>query len=198
MRVLLPLILFLSQISVSSQTILEWSPDYKISLEDFQSPQTEINSKLTSYSVFSGADMEFSFRMTTVEFMFTKNFNSKVIATFNKKAAVITAPDTTTAISLVNLGQYSFDLAELYSRKFRRKMHDQKGVFSNVSFFQPMHHHLQEEMNAEFALVLKATDLGLKKDLLLEARQKVLLEIEELSDFCKECKPPKHNRQKNP
>ncbi|MEM6829709.1 MAG: hypothetical protein AAF551_04275, partial [Bacteroidota bacterium] len=99
-RYLLLLLFVYSLTPLCSQSIVEWSPDYKIKLADFQSPQTEINNKLTSYSIFSGANMDFSFRMTTGQFMFTKNFNEKVSTTFNKDAAVITAPDTLIAQKL--------------------------------------------------------------------------------------------------
>lgn len=196
MKILLTSILLLTLNSIFGQSIIEWSPDYKVELEDFQSPETEINEQLTSYSIFSGTNMDFSFHMTTGEFMFTKNFNSKVTTTFNKNAAVITAPDSVTAQELVNFGQYSFDLTELYSRKFRKKMYEQKGAFSDVSFFRPIHQELQEQMNAEAARVLKATHLGRESELLTEEHQKVLLQIAELSDFCKECKPPKKKKRK--
>ncbi|MEM9338959.1 MAG: hypothetical protein AAGA66_09540 [Bacteroidota bacterium] len=141
--------------------------------------------------------MDFSFRMTTGQFMFTKNFNEKVSTTFNKDAAVITAPDTLTAQKLVDFGQYSFDLTELYARKFRKEMHEQKGAFSDVSFFQPIYQKLQQEMNAEAARVLKSTDLGRKTQLLKEEHQRVHSQIAVLSDFCKACKPLKKKKKKS-
>ena len=181
-----------SVISVGfSQKIIEWSPEYKLRLSDFQSHQTEINRDLRNYSIYSGASIDFSFHMSNAEFMFTKNFNSKVKTTFKQKSAVITAPDTLIAKQLLRFGQYSFDLTELYTRKFRREMYEQKGTFSNVSFFQPIFDKLLEEMNAESARVLKATDLGKERELLSMEHQKVVTEIEILSDFCFECKPPK-------
>lgn len=139
--------------------------------------------------------MDFSFQMSSAQFMFTKNFNTKVTTTFNRKAAVITAPDTTAAQQLVDFGQYSFDLTELYSRKFRKEMYEKKGAFSDANFFKPIYQELQEQMNAENARVLKETDLGMKSDLLKVEHQKVLSEIEILSDFCKECKPPKRKKK---
>ena len=179
------------------QSVFEWTPEYELQLADFQSPQTEINPELTSCSIFSGANMDFSFQMSNYEFMFTKNFNSKVSTTFNKNAATITAPDLATAEQLVKFGQYSFDLTELYSRKFRKEMYELKGTFSNASFFQPIFNRLQEEMNAESARVLKATDLGRNEALLKQEHEQVILAIEALADFCRECKPPKRKKKKN-
>ena len=179
------------------QSVFEWTPEYELQLADFQSPQTEINPELTSCSIFLGANMDFSFQMSNYEFMFTKNFNSKVSTTFNKNAAAITAPDLATAEQLVKFGQYSFDLTELYSRKFRKEMYELKGAFSNASFFQPIFKRLQEEMNAESARVLKATDLGRNESLLKQEHKQVILAIEALADFCKECKPPKRKKKKS-
>lgn len=190
-------IFLLTLTSVFGQPIIEWTPEYQVKLDDFQSPQTEINEQLTSYSIFSGTNMDFSFQMTTGQFMFTKNFNAKVTTIFNKTAAVIIAPDTLTAQELVNFGQYSFDLTELYSRKFRKEMYEQKGAFSDVSFFQPIYQELQNQINAESARVVKATDLGRNSSLLKEEHKRVLSQIEDLSDFCKACKPPKKKKQRD-
>ena len=104
--------------------------------------------------------MDFSFQMSAYEFMFTKNFNSKVKTTFNRNLAVITATDTLDGpLQLVKYAQFYFDLTELYTRKFRQELYEQKGAFSDVSFFQPIFNRLQEELQAENARVSKATDL---------------------------------------
>jgi hypothetical protein len=179
-----------------NQQIIEWTPEYNLSLTDFQSPQTEINQELTSYTIISGANVNFSFHMSSYEFILTKNFNSKVKSTFNRSAAVIVAPDTITAMQLVSVGQFNFDLSELYARKFRKQLYEQKGAFSNVSFFQPIFDNLQVEMKSETARVLKATDLGKDEKLLNGENEKVLQEIETLSDFCFDCKPVKKKGKK--
>lgn len=187
-------IVLLSINAAYSQSIIEWSPSYQLGLSDFQSPQTEVNSALSNYSLYSGANMGFSFSMSNAEFMFTKNFNSKTKATFNRSGAIITAPDSALAQQLLSFSQYNFDLTELYTRKFRQQMYEQKGVFSDASFFQPIFMRLQEELNSESARVLKLTNLGEEKELLQLERQKVLTQIEELSDFCFSCKPPKRKK----
>lgn len=197
MKLILALFLVLAHLLGSSQSLIEWTPEYKLELADFQSPQTEINNGLTSYAIFSGANMDFSFHMSTYEFMFTKNFNSKVKCVFNRFSAVITAPDSTSAEQLVKFGQFSFDLTELYSRKFRKELYDQKGAFSDPHFFKPIFNELQEEMNAVNARVLKSTDLGKNEELLKLEHEQVLAGIAVLSDFCRECKPPKRKKKKD-
>jgi hypothetical protein len=176
------------------QNIIEWKSDVKLQLADFQSSQSEINKELSVYSLYSGASMDFSFHMSSYEFMFTKNFNSKVKTTFNPLAAVIIAPDSVIANQLLRFGQYSFDLTELYVRKFRKELNDQKGAFSSVSFFQPIFNKLQEELNAENARVQKLTNLGENEVLLSQLSMGVLDEIEKLADWCYDCKPPKKEK----
>ncbi len=180
--------------SALGQSVIEWSPNYQLHLNDFQSPQTEINSELNSYSIYSGANIDFSYSMSNIEFMFTKNFNNKAKTVFNRNTAVITAPDSSIVQQLLSFGQYNFDLTELYTRKFRQQMNEQKGVFSDASFFQPIFMKLQEELNAESARVFKITNLGKEKELLQLEHQKVLAQIQELSDYCYTCKPPKKKK----
>ncbi len=177
-----------------AQDPFEWSADDDLTLGDFTSPATEINSSLTTYSVYSGQRIEFSFNMTRGEFMFTKNFNSKVQNRFYPEASVITAPDSAMAKQLVNFAQYSFDLSELYARRFRKELYEQKGAFSNTSYYQPIYDNLQKEMNAEIVRVQKITDLGRKTDLLEAERGEVRKAIAELEDFCFTCKPPKKKK----
>lgn len=178
-----------------SQNVIEWSPEHKLKLTDFQSPETEINNQLNTYTLFPGTNIDFSFQMSSYAFMFKKNFNEKVSTTFNRDLAAIIAPDSTIANQLVEFGQYSFDLAELYSRKFRKKIYENKGAFSDISFYQPILKKLQQEMDAENSRMLKSTDFGKDLELLGKEHQKVLLQIESYADFCKECKPPKKKKK---
>ena len=196
MRLLFTIILSLGFSIGYSQISFNWTPEYELSIADFKSPQTEINEELTTYSILSGSSMNFDFHMSVYQFMFTKNFNSKVKVTFNKNASVITAPNESIAEYLIKYGQYNFDLTELYARKFRKEIYLKKGTFSDVSFFQPIFNEIQEKMNAENARVLKATDMGKNEELLKQEHEKVLIEIDTLSDFCFECKPPKKKKKK--
>jgi len=179
------------------QSTIEWSSDRNLRLSDFESETSEINKELNTYAIYSGVQMDFLFQMSNYEFMFTKNFNSKVRTVFNKNSASIIAPDSIIANQLLMVGQYDFDLAELYSRKFRKELYEQKGTFSNVSFFKPIYEKLQAEMSQVNAQVFKDSELGKNSEILEKEHQKVREEIELLSDFCKECKPPKKKKNKS-
>ena len=69
-------------------------------------------------------------------------------------------PDTITAKQLLKFGNYSFDLTELYNRKFRKEMFDKKGAFSNVNFFKPIYDNIITERNAEYTRVFKDTNFA--------------------------------------
>lgn len=171
----------------NGQNTIEWSPGYKLSIEDFKSPASEIG-ETTVITLQPGTQVEFSFYMTNAEFMMTKNWNSKVKATFNKTAAYIVAPNDSTAGKLLNLSQFQFDLAELYARKFRKELYENKKAFSNISFIQPIYDRIIKEYSERGALVNKETDLGNRSELLKQRHNEVLAEIDQLNEFCKECK----------
>ncbi|WP_300027263.1 hypothetical protein [uncultured Maribacter sp.] len=177
-----------------AQEPIVWNPDYELQLSDYQSPESEINAALTSYSIYSGSKIDFSFNMNSVSFMFTKNFNDKVKAIFQKNLAVLVAPDSLTANQLLQFGRYDFDLVELYSRKIRKKIYEEKGAFSDASLFQPIFNELQQEMNTVSAQVFKATDFGKDAEMLQIEHNKVINEINTLSDFCMTCKPKKNRK----
>lgn len=171
---------------------VEWKADYELQLSDFQSSETQISPEFTSYSIYSGSKIEFGFNMNSISFMFTKNFNDKVKAVFQKKIAVLIAPDTLTANQLVRFGRYDFDLVELYARKIRKKIFTEKGAFTDSKFFQPIFNEQQEEMNTVSAQVFKATNFGKDSVLLKKEHDNVRQEIKSLSDFCASCKPSKN------
>jgi hypothetical protein len=137
MRLYLLGFVILSFSTAKAQNMIDWDGVYEIQLSDFQSPSTEIGNE-SMISLNTGSHIDFSFYMSNAEFMFTNNFNPKVGCTFKREAAMLVAPDSGFAMKLVNFARYEFDLAELYARKFRQQLYLNKGVFSNVSFFQPL------------------------------------------------------------
>lgn len=181
-------------IGVNAQNTIEWSSDYKLTVADFQNPASEIGPGSRVISVQPGSQVEFSFYMTNAEFMMTKNWNSKAKATFNKTAAYIIAPNDTTAGNLLDLSQFHFDLAELYARKFRKELYENKKTFSNIKFIQPIYDRMIKEYSERGAAVNKETDLGSRSVILKQRHDEVLTEISRLSDFCKECKLAKKKR----
>lgn len=184
---------FLFSFSLLAQNNVEWDEKYQIQFSDFQSKATQIGNVNTN-SIQTASGLNFSIQMSNVEFMFTKNFNSKVSTTFKRESASIIATDTITANRMVKFAQYEFDLSELYARKLRQNLYLNKGTFSDISFLQPLYDTIQKEYVEEHGEASKKTNLGQKEDVLKELNKDVLRRIQELSDFCKSCKPPKKKK----
>lgn len=189
-KVFLLVIFFLNINFLLAQDIINWETRKKLSLSDFQSSSSQIGD-INQYSILPSAKMDFAFQMNSYEFMFTKNFNSKVSTIFTKSASVIIAPDSVTAQKLVNFAQLNFDLVELYARKFRKKLYESKGTFSNYNFFQNAYADIEKEYNSRFAEIGKITDVGQSKERTEEIQKQILNEILDLDDFCKSCKAKK-------
>lgn len=169
---------------------MEWDGIYQLELSDFQSPETEIGN-VSMYSVYTASVIDFAFNMSSGEFMFTKNFNSKVSCTFKRNAATIVAPDTAKALELLSFARFDFDLAELYARHFRKRMFEKKGAFSDASFFRPVYDEIQREYAARHTAAAKETEIGHDSLKLIVLHNAVKNEIEALYEFCKTCKPSK-------
>ncbi|MEQ8927634.1 MAG: hypothetical protein RLO81_17590 [Fulvivirga sp.] len=195
-NILLAIFLFFAS-HTFSQTKLEWGSEVVLSLNNFKSEQTEINNKLESNFIQTGAYMNFNYQMSNYEFMFTKNFNSKVSTDFIESMAVISAVDSATANYMVSFAQYNFDLTELYARKFRKELYESKGAFTSSDFFLPIFEKYQSELSTENARVSKLTELGRNKELLEYERKLVLSQIQSLNEFCKTCNPRKLKKNKN-
>jgi len=129
--------------------------------------------------------------MSGYEFMFTKNFNSKVSCTFDPEASSIIAPDKEIADALIRYAQYEFDLCELYARKLRKSLYENKDAFSDAQFFEPIYKKIHEDYNHDCINAGKLTDLGKDKEKIEELHSQVLQQIQQLSFFCKTCKPEK-------
>jgi hypothetical protein len=183
-------ILILYTLPSKSQNEINWDGIYKLQLSDFQSPATQIGST-NVYSLNSLCGFTFSFYMSNAEFIFTKNFNSKVSCTFSRTLAALVAPDSAMAYEVLNFARFDFDLAELYARKCRQKLYENKKAFSNIDFFKPVYEEVQKEFLTRHTNAAKETDIGRDSTKLIVLHAAVMDEIAQLPDFCKACKPNK-------
>jgi hypothetical protein len=156
---LIAILLFLFSAPLIAQNIIEWNENQQLQISDFQSKGTQIGeTKVNSIHTASGLD--FSLQMSNIEFMFTKDFNSKVSSTFKRDAASIIATDTVNAKHLLDFAQYEFDLSELYARKLRKDLYMNKGAFSDISFLQPLYDAIQKEYVEEHDIASNKSNLG--------------------------------------
>ena len=175
------------------QDLINWDGKYELQLSDFQSPATQIGSG-NVIMIQAAAHMDFSYHMSNYEFMFTKSFNSKVNCIFRRNSSSIVAPDQPTALYLLDYARYKFDLNELYCRKLRKRIFEEKGTFSDPKFFQPIFDDIQKQLVQEGTDAGKLTELGKDTEKIRFLRSEAQKHIQELSDFCKTCKPRKKTR----
>lgn len=188
------LLLFSTTIACAQNTI-DWTRDYTLQIADFQSPATQIGGT-NVIGLYAAAGIEFSFQMSNWEFLFTKNFNAKVSCTFDRAASSIVAPDSTRAASLLRYARFQFDLSELYARKFRKKLYEKKGLFSDVSFFRPIFDTIQRKFSERNTMAQKQTKMGTDTARLKALHEEVLKEIQKLPHYCSACKPPKKQKRR--
>ena len=186
-------LLLLLSVTTHAQDKIEWDGLYELQLSDFQSPAMQIGSG-NVYSLHPVSGFDFAIRMSNYEFMFTKNFNSKINNSFNREASALSSPDSATAMHMLQFARYQFDLSELYARKFRQKLFEQKNAFSDITFVQPAFNQIQQEYAERYSIAGTETDLGRNAEKLAELHLAVKEELAALADYCKTCKPSKKKK----
>lgn len=167
-----------------AQDIIEWSPTYQLAKSDFQ---LKAPNSGTSQRYYAACQMDFSYQMSQYEFMFTKNFNRFARAIFNRKASWL--DDGPLADRLINMAQLDFDLVELYTRKIRKRMFDEKRAFSNMDFYKQAVNDTQTLYSERLAQIVQATDGGQSEVRIREIHEQIVREINALDEYCKECRP---------
>jgi hypothetical protein len=178
-----------------SQNVIDWEPGYKLNISDFQASGTGGDGSI--YTAYAACSIGFAYQMNGYQFMFSKNFNSKVSTTFSKSASYIIAGDTVTQGKLLKFAQVEFDLSELYARKFRKMMFENKNAFSDPDFYQKLYNQVLTEMAVRNSQLAQETNMGMAEFRLKEQHEKILMGIEDMADFCKACKPRKNKRTKD-
>ncbi len=139
--------------------------------------------------------MDFSFNMLGVQFAFTKNFNKYVDAYYAPSLSWIEAGNFTD--QLIRLANLDFDIVELYARKFRKQMYDNKKTTSNINFYNDLYKEVSAEyksFQAEIQNEIRTTNN--LDSLITQYHLSVNEEIIALEEFCKQCKPKKKKRRK--
>jgi hypothetical protein len=65
------------------------------------------------------------------------------------------APDSTTANKLVQFAQYQFNLSELYARRLRQKIYENKATFSDISFLKPLYETIEKILLQKMVVLQK-------------------------------------------
>ena len=173
----------------SGQAKFEWRDGYKLSVTDFQAEAPTLREgQGQNYNL--AANLDFGYQMSNYEFMLTKNFNKNVTTFFIPANSWLQQGEGTE--TLLKYAQMEFDLMELYARKYRKRLYDEKNAFSNPNFFQEAHAEIMAEMSKRHVQMQNAvSETDSKRDAFHE---QILNEITELAEFCKTCKPVKKKK----
>lgn len=173
----------------NAQSVIVWSAESPLKVSDFMAKSPSNSGNL--YGCQASCSIDFGFRMSAASFMLTKNFNNKVKAVFTRITSYLVANTEEQKQPLVAYSQCIFDVTELYARKFRKRLFEEKKAFSNSEFYANVQEELQKELQARENYIQTATKLGQNTEELTKIRTQVLVEIAELSDYCYDCKPKK-------
>jgi hypothetical protein len=190
-KILFGILLAVTFVQYGQSKRVEWKPNYAFTLSDFENTGTRIDSRMEKTLLQPGILIELGFQMSGVEFMFTRNFNEKVTCLFDKGTAIFMAQNQIQVEQMLQLATFDFDLSELYARKIRKALFENKKTFSEASFFKPIYDELIAERNARSSRVYLESDFGILTKVLEQEHATVKAGIEELADYCKSCKPPK-------
>lgn len=180
-------LLFLSFKTFAQNGKVQWDSNYKISLSDFQSPQTKLNAKGLFFLNFP-AEIELAYEMSEREFKKAKDFNGVVVCVFNTTDASIMAQDEGSAKLLVNFAQFSFDLSELYARKLRKAILEERSKHANDEYVPSLYDTVQEQLNNRYADAMQKTGMGINSKELERLHTEVAAELRMLEQYCKQCK----------
>lgn len=188
MKLLLCIVL-LATISVNGQVTMDWREDLELKLSDFASPNTEINPELDKYSIHAGVSLAMAYNMTGMEYALKRNLNKVVNAIFDPESAYIIAPTDTLAQQLLAFANLQFDLAELYARKIRKDIFEQKKFFSKNELIREVFNKKSKEFNVINAQLANRLELGINSELTQQEHLRIQKEIEALDAFCFQCNP---------
>jgi len=165
-----------------------WHERNTISLNDFKSPETQINPDSVFYSLNAGSGISYSFNMDQAQYIKTKNLNSCVKNVFNSSLAAIIAPDTLTALRLVAFAQFQYNVNELYARRLRALLIKNKDEESTGGLFSESYNTVKVDLLNHIDRVAAETEMGMDAPLLEDENKVVLSEIEDLSEYCEICR----------
>ena len=174
--------------SLNAQIAFTWQERNTISISDFKSPKTQINTDSVFYDLNAGSGISYSFNMDNAQYIKSKNLNSCVKNVFNTSLATLIAPNKETALRLVSFAQFQFNVNELYARKLRSLLINNIGDESTGELFSESYNTIKVDLLNHIDRVAAETQMGMDTVLLEEENKAVLQEIENLNEFCENCR----------
>ena len=161
-----------------------WSAESPLTIDDFRIKiNDQYQEPVYSQFVISHAINGFDF--------LKKNLNQKIDNVFYGNASWI---DTTRVEDLqknIDFQQLQFDLAEVHTRIFRKRVVESKGqVTKGFDFINQISDDIMKELSERRLQLIKETRHGDQEEKLADWKAKIASELEELEEFSYENKKP--------
>ncbi|UJH92800.1 hypothetical protein LZ575_10450 [Antarcticibacterium sp. 1MA-6-2] len=166
---------------VSAQNLQEgqkrWSTESPLTIDDFQIKiSDENNDPVYSQFVISHAISGFDF--------LKKNLNQKIENVFYGNASWIDTSMVENTQKQVEFQQLQFDLAEVHTRQFRKRVLENKGqIAKGFGIINQISDEIMRELSESRLQLVKETKSGLNEEKLAEWREKIANDLKELEDF---------------
>lgn len=184
-KILLALLLMLGPI-VTAQKLQDgqkrWSAASSLTMEDFRIKiSDENNDPVYSQFVISHAINGFDF--------LKKNLNQKIENVFYGNASWIDTTKVENIQKELKFQQLQFDLAEVYTRKFRKRVLENKGqITKGFDFINEISNDIMRELSKSRVQMMKDTRGGQDEEKLAEIRNRIAIDLNELEEFSYENK----------
>lgn len=171
---------------VSAQNLQEgqkrWSAESRLTIEDFRIKiSDENNDPVYSQFVISHAINGFDF--------LKKNINQKIENVFYGNASWIDTTKVDDTRKQIDFQQLQFDLAEVYTRKFRKRVLENKGqITKGFDIVNQISNDIMRELSESRVQLVKETKGGADEEKLAEWKARIATDLKELEDFSYENK----------
>ena len=154
-----------------------WSSENKLTVDDFKIKVNDDNSDII-YSQFA-----INHEISGFNFM-TKNLNQKVHNIFLGNASWIDTTRTESINNDIEFQQMQFDIAEVYTRKFRKEVLKNKNqIAKGLDIVKQIDNEIMTDLSEERLRFMKETDSGRNTNKLQEWREKIISDLNDLNEF---------------
>lgn len=170
--------------SVNGQILQEgqilWNSEKKLTVEDFKIEMKDSNND-TTYSQFM-----ISHSISGFDFM-KRNLNQKITNIFLGNASWI--DKTIDVQKQLEYQQMQFDIAEIYTRRFRKKVLINKGQISKgFDIINKINNEIMSELSTERIRFVKETENGQNLEKMIQWKENISRELKEMDEFSYENK----------
>lgn len=180
-RIKLMFIVSLACLSIAfSQNLQEgqkrWSANNKLSINDFKIKKGDNSSVIYSQFIITHQVGGFDF--------FKRNFNQKIENIFLGNASWIDTTNVTNIKKQIDFQQMQFDLSEVYTRKFRKQLlQNKRKIAKGFDIVREISNNMTAQFSERRLALIDDTKSGTDEQKLIEWKEKIITELKELDDF---------------